>query len=181
MLLGTLFWQVDVDLSGVQNRLGVLFFMCALLGFASTSALSMFNRERLIFMRERENGYYSASSYFIAKLLFDLIPLRVFPPLLMGSTSYYMIGLNPSAAVFGKFLLVLVLFNLSAVGLCLCFATAIKNLASANLFSNLVMLFSMLFGGFLLNKGRHRSNHLMFQKLIVHADHIPSFLRYSGS
>lgn len=155
--------------------------MCALLGFASTSALSMFNRERLIFMRERENGYYSASSYFIAKLLFDLIPLRVFPPLLMGSTSYYMIGLNPSAAVFGKFLLVLVLFNLSAVGLCLCFATAIKNLASANLFSNLVILFSMLFGGFLLNKGRHRSNHLVFQELIVHADHIPSFLRYSGS
>ncbi|KAJ8656456.1 hypothetical protein O0I10_007779 [Lichtheimia ornata] len=161
VLLGTLFWQVDVDLSGVQNRLGVLFFMCALLGFASTSALSMFNRERLIFMRERENGYYSASSYFIAKLLFDLIPLRVFPPLLMGSTSYYMIGLNPTGTVFGKFLLVLVLFNLSAVGLCLCFATAIKNLASANLFSNLVMLFSMLFGGFLLNK-----------------DHIPSFLSW---
>lgn len=178
--MGTLFWQVDVDLSGVQNRLGVLFFMCALLGFASTSALSMFNRERLIFMRERENGYYSASSYFIAKLLFDLIPLRVFPPLLMGSTSYYMIGLNPTGTVFGKFLLVLVLFNLSAVGLCLCFATAIKNLASANLFSNLVMLFSMLFGGFLLNKGmcKARSFNQLRWLIVYYADHIPSFLRY---
>lgn len=154
--------------------------MCALLGFASTSALSMFNRERLIFMRERENGYYSASSYFIAKLLFDLIPLRVFPPLLMGSTSYYMIGLNPTGTVFGKFLLVLVLFNLSAVGLCLCFATAIKNLASANLFSNLVMLFSMLFGGFLLNKGmcKARSFNQLRWLIVYYADHIPSFLRY---
>jgi hypothetical protein len=68
ILLGSLFWQVDVDLSGVQNRLGVLFFMCALLGFASTSALDMFSKERVLFMREREKGYYSPASYFSAKV-----------------------------------------------------------------------------------------------------------------
>lgn len=154
VLLGSLFWQVDVDLSGVQNRLGVLFFMCALLGFAATSALDMFNKERILFMRERENGYYSPGSYFIAKVLFDVVPLRVFPPLVMGSISYYMIGLNSALHIFGKFLLVLVLFNLAAAGLCLCFATAFKNLSAANLLANLVILFSMLFGGFLLNKGK---------------------------
>ncbi|KAI8387421.1 hypothetical protein BD560DRAFT_382445 [Blakeslea trispora] len=152
ILLGCLFWQVDVDLSGVQNRLGVLFFMCALLSFASTSALDMFNKERVLFMRERENGYYSPSAYFVAKVLFDIVPLRVLPPLLMGSISYYMIGLNAAFSVFAKFLLVLVLFNLSAAGLCLCFATAFKNISVANLLANLVILFSMLFGGFLLNK-----------------------------
>ncbi|KAI8996798.1 hypothetical protein BDB01DRAFT_768528 [Pilobolus umbonatus] len=152
LLLGSLFWQVDIDLSGVQNRLGVLFFMCALLGFAATSSLDMFNKERLLFMRERENGYYSPEAYFIAKILFDIIPLRVFPPLVMGSICYYMIGLNTSIIVFGKFLLVLVLFNLCAAGICLCFATGFKSLSVANLFANLTMLFSMLFGGFLLNK-----------------------------
>ncbi|KAG1081059.1 hypothetical protein G6F42_023095 [Rhizopus arrhizus] len=152
ILLGSLFWQVDVDLSGVQNRLGVLFFMCALLGFAATSALDMFSKERILFMRERENGYYSPSAYFVAKVLFDIVPLRVLPPLVMGSISYYMIGLNSALPIFGKFLLVLVLFNLAAAGLCLCFATAFKNLSAANLLANLVILFSMLFGGFLLNK-----------------------------
>lgn len=157
ILLGSLFWQVDVDLSGVQNRLGVLFFMCALLGFASTSALDMFNKERVLFMRERENGYYSPASYFVAKVLFDVVPLRVIPPLVMGSVNYYMIGLNPALPVFGKFLLVLVLFNLAAAGLCLCFATAFKNVSAANLLASLIMLFSMLFGGFLLNKGKHWS------------------------
>ncbi|KAI9311577.1 hypothetical protein BX666DRAFT_1996467 [Dichotomocladium elegans] len=161
VLLGSLFWQVDVDLSGVQNRLGVLFFMCALLGFASTSALDMFSRERVLFMRERENGYYNPASYFCAKVLFDVVPLRVLPPLAMGAVSYYMIGLNPALAVFGRFLLVLVLFNLAAAGLCLCFATALKSVAVANLLTSLVMLFSMLFGGFLLNK-----------------DHIPWFLNW---
>ncbi|KAJ2956478.1 hypothetical protein NQZ79_g7657 [Umbelopsis isabellina] len=114
LLLGSLFWQVDVDLSGVQNRLGVLFFMCALLGFASTSALDMFSKERVLFMRERENGYYSPASYFTAKVLFDIIPLRILPPLAMGSVSYYMIGLNANIYVFMKFLMVLVLFNLVA-------------------------------------------------------------------
>ncbi|ORX58024.1 hypothetical protein DM01DRAFT_351938 [Hesseltinella vesiculosa] len=152
LLLGFLFWQVEVDLSGVQNRLGVLFFMCALLGFASTSALDMFSKERVLFMRERENGYYRPASYFAAKILFDMVPLRVLPPLLMGSVAYYMIGLNAQSVVFAKFLMVLVLFNLCAAGLCFCFATAFKNVAVANLLANLVMLFSMLFGGFLLNK-----------------------------
>ncbi|KAF7729016.1 hypothetical protein EC973_005047 [Apophysomyces ossiformis] len=128
---------VEVDLSGVQNRLGVLFFMCALLGFASTSALDMFSKERVLFMRERENGYYSPVSYFVAKILFDILPLRVLPPLVMGSVSYYMIGLNPAISVFGKFLLVLILFNLSAAGLCLCFATAFKSVSAANLLANL--------------------------------------------
>ncbi|CAO3663470.1 unnamed protein product [Rhizopus stolonifer] len=152
LLLGSLFWQVDVDLSGVQNRLGVLFFMCALLGFATTSSLDIFSKERILFMRERENGYYSPGAYFLAKILFDIIPLRVIPPLVMGSICYYMVGLNPSLHVFAKFLLVLVLFNLAAAGLCMCFATGIKNLSVANLMANLAILFSMLFGGFLLNK-----------------------------
>lgn len=160
ILLGSLFWQVDVDLSGVQNRLGVLFFMCALLGFAATSALDMFNKERILFMRERENGYYGPGAYFVAKVLFDIVPLRVLPPLVMGSISYYMIGLNSALPIFGKFLLVLVLFNLAAAGLCLCFATAFKNLSAANLLANLVILFSMLFGGFLLNKGKSSNLNL---------------------
>ncbi|KAI8060331.1 hypothetical protein BC940DRAFT_350622 [Gongronella butleri] len=161
LLLGCLFWQVEVDLSGVQNRLGVLFFMCALLGFASTSALDMFSRERVLFMRERENGYYRPASYFAAKILFDMVPLRVLPPLIMGSIAYYMIGLNAHWLVFVKFLVVLVLFNLCAAGLCFCFATAFSSMAIANLLTNLVMLFSMLFGGFLLNK-----------------DHIPKMLSW---
>ncbi|KAI8990981.1 hypothetical protein BDF20DRAFT_811457 [Mycotypha africana] len=163
LLLGSVFWQVDVDLSGVQNRLGVLFFMCALLGFAATSSLDMFDKERILFMRERDNGYYSPVAYFVAKVIFDIAPLRILPPLVMGSICYYMIGLNAALPVFGKFLLVSVLFNLAATGLCLCFATGFQSshMSVAHLLANLVMLFSMLFGGFLLNK-----------------DHIPAMLSW---
>lgn len=154
--------------------------MCALLGFAATSALDMFSKERILFMRERENGYYSPSAYFVAKVLFDIVPLRVLPPLVMGSISYYMIGLNAAVPIFGKFLLVLVLFNLAAAGLCLCFATAFKNLSVANLLANLVMLFSMLFGGFLLNKGNGFMSKFycwVINNIFLCVDHIPPMLR----
>jgi drug/metabolite transporter (DMT)-like permease len=97
----------------------------------------------------------------------------------MGSVSYYMIGLNANIYVFMKFLMVLVL-NLVAAAVCLCFATAFKSVATANLLANLTILFSMLFGGFLLNKGKHIflsyvAHHSNFSVLCL--DHIPPVLR----
>lgn len=89
------------------------------------------------------------------KVLFDIIPLRVVPPLMMGLISYYMVGLVEGVPEFFKFLLVLVLFNLTAAALCLAVGVVFKNLSMANLVSCLVMLFSMLFAGLLLNKGRY--------------------------
>jgi hypothetical protein len=65
-----------------------------------------------------------------------------------------MIGLNEDLFIFGKFLLVLTLFNLVAAAECLIIGAAFKQVALANLVASLTMLFSMLFGGFLLNKGQ---------------------------
>jgi ABC-type multidrug transport system permease subunit len=85
--------------------------------------------------------------------MFDMLPLRVVPPLLLGSIAYYMIGLYPPVENFFKFLLVLVLFNLTASSLCLVIAAICgANLAAANLIGVMTMLFNMLFGGFLINK-----------------------------
>jgi ABC-type multidrug transport system permease subunit len=72
--------------------------------------------------------------------------------LLLGFIAYYMIGLNPPLIKFFKFLLVLVLFNMVATSICFLIGTAFHMLSVANLFASLIILFSMLFGGFLLNK-----------------------------
>jgi ABC-type multidrug transport system permease subunit len=152
LLCGTLFYNVTNDIAGFQNRMGVFFFMCCLYGFGALTSLQAFSTERIVFMRERANGYYSPFAYFCAKILFDLIPLRVIPPILMGVVVYHMVGLVPGIVHFSKFLLVLVSFNLCAAAICLCLGIIFKELAVANLFGSLVMLFSMLFGGLLLNK-----------------------------
>lgn len=158
LICGGLFYQVSNTIAGFQNRMGLFFFYEALLGFMCLTSLQVFSTERVLFIRERANGYYSPCTYFLAKVLFDIIPLRVVPPLMMGLISYYMVGLVEGVNEFLKFLLVLVLFNLTAAALCLAIGVVFKNVSMANLLSVLVMLFSMLFAGLLLNKGKfHRS------------------------
>lgn len=159
-MCGGLFYQVSNTIAGFQNRMGLFFFYEALLGFMCLTSLQVFSTERILFIRERANGYYSPGTYFLAKVLFDIIPLRVVPPLMMGLISYYMIGLVEGVNEFLKFLLVLVLFNLTAAALCLAIGVICKNVSMANLLSVLVMLFSMLFAGLLLNKGKFNSLEL---------------------
>ena len=72
---------------------------------------------------------------------------------MIGLISYHMIGLVDGTTELLKFLLVLILFNLTAAAVCLAIGVVFKDLSMANLLSSMVMLFSMLFAGLLLNKG----------------------------
>ncbi|KAI7905378.1 P-loop containing nucleoside triphosphate hydrolase protein [Cokeromyces recurvatus] len=152
LVCGGLFYQVSNTIAGFQNRMGLFFFYEALLGFMCLTSLQVFSGERILFARERANGYYSPTTYFLSKVLFDIIPLRVVPPFMMALISYYMVGLVEGVSEFFKFLLVLVLFNLTAAALCLAIGVVVKNLSLANLLACMVILFSMLFAGLLLNK-----------------------------
>lgn len=154
LFCGLLFFNITNDMQGVQNRLGCLFFICAFFGFGAMSSLEFFSKERVLFLRERSNGYYLPSAYYISKILFDLIPLRTVPPILFGSTVYFLIGLYPTVGAFVRFLVCLVVFNLVSASICLVVAVAFRQAAVANLTASLLILFSMLFAGFLLNRDR---------------------------
>ena len=151
VLSGYLFYAVSDDIGGFQNRLGLFFFLLALFGFSTLTSLNVFSSERVIFVRERANGYYSPITYFAAKVAFDIIPLRLIPPIIMGIIVYPMSGLVPAWSNFLTFILILVLFNLAAAAICLTIGIVFKDGAVANLIGSLVMLFSLLFAGLLLN------------------------------
>jgi ABC-type multidrug transport system ATPase subunit/ABC-type multidrug transport system permease subunit len=152
VLSGYLFYGLTDDIPGFQNRLGLSFFILALFGFSTLTSLTVFSSERLLFIRERANGYYSPVTYFAAKVIFDIVPLRLLPPILTGIIVYPMAGLVPAWPEFFKFLLILILFNLSASSICLFIGIIVKDGGVANLIGSLVMLFSLLFSGFLLNR-----------------------------
>ncbi|KAH0537503.1 hypothetical protein FGG08_005721 [Glutinoglossum americanum] len=152
VLSGYLFYGLSEDIKGFQNRLGLFFFMLALFGFSTLTTLTVFASERLLFVRERANGYYSPITYFAAKVIFDIVPLRLIPPIIMGAVVYPMVGLEPHWPQFLKFILILVLFNLAAAAVCLFIGIIIKDGGVANLVGSLVMLFSLLFAGLLLNR-----------------------------
>lgn len=164
---GYLFYGLTDDIRGFQNRLGLFFFLLALFGFSTLTSLNVFATERLLFVRERANGYYAPLTYFAAKVLFDIVPLRVIPPILMGSIVYPMTGLVPDADHFFKFILVLVLFNLAAAAICLFIGIVCKDGSVASLIGSLVMLFSLLFAGFLLNHDATPKSALWLQTLSI--------------
>ncbi|KAI1621483.1 ATP-binding cassette, subfamily G, member 2 [Exophiala viscosa] len=151
VLSGWLFYGITDDIGGFQNRLGLFFFLLALFGFSTLTSLNVFSSERLIFVRERANGYYSPITYFLSKVIFDIVPLRLIPPIIMGIIIYPMSGLLPKWGTFFTFILILVLFNLAAAAICLTIGIIFKDGAVANLIGSLVMLFSLLFAGLLLN------------------------------
>ncbi|KAI9878697.1 MAG: hypothetical protein M1830_010790 [Pleopsidium flavum] len=151
VLSGFLFYGLTDDVKGFQNRLGLFFFILALFGFSTLTSLTVFSSERLLFVRERANGYYSPITYFAAKVVFDIVPLRLIPPIILGTIVYPMVGLVPAWPEFLKFIFILVLFNLAAAAVCLFIGIVFKDGGVANLVGSLVMLFSLLFAGFLLN------------------------------
>ena len=151
VLSGFLFYGLTDDIKGFQNRLGLFFFILALFGFSTLTSLTVFSSERLLFLRERANGYYAPITYFAAKVVFDIVPLRLIPPIIMGAIVYPMSGLTPAWPEFLKFILILVLFNLAAAAICLFIGIVFRDGGVANLIGSLVMLFSLLFAGLLLN------------------------------
>ncbi|KAL9581236.1 MAG: hypothetical protein Q9212_004017 [Teloschistes hypoglaucus] len=167
VLSGFLFYGLTDDIKGFQNRLGLFFFVLALFGFSTLTSLTVFSSERLLFVRERANGYYAPITYFAAKVVFDIVPLRLIPPMIMGAIVYPMTGLVPDWPEFFKFLLVLILFNLAAAAICLFIGIVFRDGGVANLIGSLVMLFSLLFAGLLLNHDAIPQAALWLQSLSI--------------
>ncbi|TFK36706.1 hypothetical protein BDQ12DRAFT_609378 [Crucibulum laeve] len=151
-ICGLFFHNVTNDIAGFQNRLGIFFFSLALFGFSCLSSLGLFANERILFMRERANGYYSSFTYFSSKVLFDILPLRLVPPMMFGAIVYGLVGLVPTLAAFWKFMLTLVLFNLTTASVVLWLSIAFDSVSVASLVGTLVMLFNLLFTGLLINR-----------------------------
>ena len=91
------------------NRIGAFFFIIINVVFGNLSAVELFIKERPVFMyvfvpcnssyifmvpcsHQSAAGYYRVSSYFFAKMLCDLLPMRFLPVIFFSAISYWMIG-----------------------------------------------------------------------------------------
>lgn len=151
LFCGLLYYHVSNDISGFQNRLGLFFFLLALFGFSSLTGLHSFAEERIIFVRERANNYYHPFAYYANKMICDLIPLRVFPPFILLSILYPLVGLTMDHNGFVKALLVLVTFNVAVAIEILIVGIVIKDPSTLTIVGVLILLFSLLFAGLFIN------------------------------
>ena len=183
--VGLMFFRVGSDQGGIQNRMGALFFILLYLTLMSLSSLPVWREDRLLFLRERAAGAYGTHAYFAAVAAFEIVVLRVVPPIFFTVFAYPMIGLHgfgradagaeasvgpweddpggfmvPGMAALwrlARFTTTLVLANVAAAALCMCVGIVTPSNAVANLCGLGALLLSVLGGGFLLNEqgGEH--------------------------
>lgn len=147
-----LYYDVENNISGFQNRLGLFFFILTLFGFSSLTGIDSFSKERSVFVRERSNNYYNSVIYYLSKIICDILPLRIFPPIILLAIIYPLVGLNMTGYKFWISIEILILFNLTTSLEVLVIGILIKESTSATMISVLLLLFSLLFAGLFINK-----------------------------
>uniref|UniRef100_A0A8D2J0F9 ABC transporter domain-containing protein n=1 Tax=Varanus komodoensis TaxID=61221 RepID=A0A8D2J0F9_VARKO len=151
LIVGTIFFDVKLDQSGIQNRVGSLFFIITNQCFSSVSAVELFIKDKKLFIHQYTSGYYQVSAYFLALLVGDLLPMRTMPAVIFSCISYWMIGYQVAAERFFFFMLTLVLVSYTSTSMALAISAGMEVVAVANLLITICFVFMMIFSGLLVN------------------------------
>ncbi|EKM56050.1 uncharacterized protein PHACADRAFT_122183 [Phanerochaete carnosa HHB-10118-sp] len=153
VFVGGLYFKTGITIAGFQSRVGCLFFLGALIAFSTLSALYHIIESRPLFLRERSARYYGPTAWLLSRFIFDVVPLRIIPTIVVSTITYWMAGLAPDATHFFKFLLILVLYTLAMTLFNFLLACWFNNGGVAILLSALTALYQMTFAGFFVNLG----------------------------
>ncbi|KAL7423124.1 hypothetical protein Q5752_002424 [Cryptotrichosporon argae] len=148
---GGLYFKVDVTIAGFQNRIGSLFFLGSLIAFSSLSALYNLVEIRPLFLRERAGSFYSPHAWLLTRIMFDVVPLRLIPTIIVSVIVYFMVGLSHQPARFFKYLLILVEYSSAMTLFNFLLASVFSHAGIAILVSSLCNLFLMTYAGFFVN------------------------------
>ncbi|KAM3622955.1 uncharacterized protein V6R79_005337 [Siganus canaliculatus] len=150
LIVGAIFFGVKDDQSGIQNRMGALFFITTNQCFSTVSAAELFILERKLFVHEYISGYYRVSVYFLSKILSD-IALRTVTSVIFSCVVYFMIGLKMTAEAFFVFTLTVTLVANTATAMTMAISADQSVAALANIFMTITFVFMMIFSGLLVN------------------------------
>ncbi|KFZ62482.1 ATP-binding cassette sub-family G member 2, partial [Antrostomus carolinensis] len=151
LVVGAIFFGVKLDRSGIQNRVGSLFFVTTNQCFSSVSAIELFIRDKKLFVHQYTSGYYRVSAYFLALMIGDLLPMRTAPAIIFSCISYWMIGYQAVAGRFFFFMLTLVLVSYTATAMSLAISAGMDVVAVANLLITICFVLMLIFSGLLVN------------------------------
>ncbi|NXA34506.1 ABCG2 protein, partial [Eudromia elegans] len=151
LVVGAIFFGAKLDRSGIQNRVGSLFFVTTNQCFSSVSAVELFIRDKKLFVHQYTSGYYRVSAYFLALMLGDLLPMRTAPAIIFSCITYWMIGYQAVAGRFFFFMLTVVLVSYTATAMSLAISAGMDVVAVANLLITICFVLMLIFSGLLVN------------------------------
>ncbi|XP_047434836.1 broad substrate specificity ATP-binding cassette transporter ABCG2d [Mugil cephalus] len=150
LIVGAIFFGVKDDQSGIQNRMGALFFITTNQCFSTVSAAELFITERKLFVHEYISGYYRVSVYFLSKILSD-VTLRTVTSVVFSCIVYFLIGLKSTVEGFFVFTLTVTLVAYTATAMTMAISADQSIVALANIFMTITFVFMMIFSGLLVN------------------------------
>lgn len=142
----------DVGLSGILNRAGVLSFILLYYLLNSLVCMGMWLEERLLYIREHRANCYSPGPYILAKMIFSILPVQLCSSLSLTLVAYFWVELNPLPMAFMRFVVILILSNLVGASMMILVGTLSRSTALAHMIGTVVLLFTFLFEGILVNQ-----------------------------
>ena len=147
-LSGGIFYGVESDVAGFQNRLGSLFVLLSFFSFGGLSTAQTVTREWTLLWAEYHQGLYGVVAYTITRLMIELLLLRVLPCIAFSNIFYVMMGLKREAVPFSRFLVAASLASADSALLCAFIsAVAPTQPGAASLVSTVVLLVFLATGG----------------------------------
>jgi len=135
----------------IEDKFGEVFFIAIFWAFFPMfTSVTTFPYERAVLLRERAQGSYRLSAYYIAKVIAEM-PLNWISPSMFIIIVYWMTGLNDDPAVFFAFWFLLILNVELTSGLGMLVSAAQPDPKKALVIVSVLVLASMLLGGFYVN------------------------------
>ncbi|CAF1203011.1 unnamed protein product [Adineta steineri] len=154
LLIGLVFFNMAKTVDpGIQNRLGAIFMIVSSKILSTVTAIEPLVKERPLFIHEVVSGYYRVPTFFVAKLICDILPLRIIPSIIYSLIVYFMTGLQRTATKFFIFLLTIFLCSLFGSAICFFFSALIPMFAVALVIVVLIFVVMMIFSGFIVDLG----------------------------
>ncbi|XP_047206637.1 ATP-binding cassette sub-family G member 8 [Girardinichthys multiradiatus] len=151
LLVGFLYYGAGEERLNIQDTVALLYMMGALTPFAVVlDVIAKCHTERAMLYHELEDGMYSVTSYFFAKVLGELPEHCVFT-LVYGLPIYWLAGLNEAADRFLLFLLLVWLMVYGSRAMALFVAAALPTLQTSAFIGNALFTVFYLTGGFVIS------------------------------
>ena len=152
LFMGGIFFQVESDIAGFQNKAGSISFLLYFFALAGLSTSQTVTREWPLLWAEYHQGLYGAITYTVTRLVLELTLLRVLPSLAFSGIFYAMMGLKREIVPFVRFLLAAALASADSALLCTAIAACFpRQPGAASLIATVALLFCILVAGFNLN------------------------------
>ncbi|KAI1894430.1 hypothetical protein AGOR_G00115720 [Albula goreensis] len=151
LLIGFLYFGAGEERLSIQDTVALLYMMGALTPFAVVlDVIAKCHSERAMLYHELEDGMYSVTSYFFAKILGELPEHCVFT-LVYGVPIYWLAGLNEAPDRFLLNFLLVWLMVYCSRSMALFVAAALPTLQTSAFMGNAIFTVFYLTGGFVIS------------------------------